>query len=140
MSEAERQNEAEQRTLSALEQQAIADLVDDFPRVWCDPRTADRDCKRMVHMLLEDVTVLTDEVITAHVRFKGGATETITVAVSHGRRYLPQLIALIDQLLEDYTDARVAEQLNQMVSESWLSYFAEFGSERRTNRKRSCCY
>ncbi len=112
--EAERQNEAEQRKLSALEQQAITDLVNDFPRVWHDPRTSDRDRKRMVRLLLEDVTLLhQQEVITAHVRFKGGATETITVAVSRGRRHPPQLLALIDQLLEDYTDAGVAEQLNQ---------------------------
>jgi len=112
--EAERQNVAEQRRLTALEQQAITDLVNDFPRVWHDPRTSDRDRKRMVRLLLEDVTLLQQqEVITAHVRFKGGATETITVAVSRGRRHPPQLLALIDQLLEDYTDAGVAEQLNQ---------------------------
>jgi len=117
--EAERQNEAEQRKLSALEQQAIAELVEDFPRVWKDPRTSDRDRKRMVRFLLEDVTVLQDEVITAQVRFKGGATETITVAVSHGRCSAPQLIALIDHLLDEYTDAEVAEQLNQR---GWRTY------------------
>jgi Recombinase/Recombinase zinc beta ribbon domain len=113
--EAERQNAAQQCRLTALEQQAIADLVNDFPRVWRDPRTSDRDRKRMVRLLLEDVTLLQQqEVITAHVRFKGGLTETITVAVSRGRRHPPQLIALIDQLLEDYTDAGVAEQLNHL--------------------------
>jgi len=64
---------------------------------------------------LEDVTLLQhQEVITAHVRFKGGATETITVAVSRGRRHPPQLLALIDQLLEDYTDAGAARQLNHL--------------------------
>ncbi len=73
--QAERQQEAEQRRLSVLEQQAIAELVDDFPRVWKDHRTSDRDRKRMVRLLLEDVTVQgQEEVITAHVRFKGGAT------------------------------------------------------------------
>jgi DNA invertase Pin-like site-specific DNA recombinase len=113
--EAERQNAAEQCRLTALEHQAIADLVNDFPRVWHDPRTSDRDRKRMVRLLLEDVTLLQQqEVITAHVRFKGGATETITVAVSRGRRHPPQLLALIDQLLEDSTDAGVAEQLNHL--------------------------
>lgn len=117
--EAQRQNEAEQRKLSALEQQAIADLVEDFPRVWKDPRTSDRDRKRMVRFLLEDVTVLQDEVITAHVRFKGGATQTITVPVSHGRCSAPQLITLLDQLLDEYTDAEVAEQLNQR---GWRTY------------------
>jgi hypothetical protein len=112
--EVEQQNAAEQRKLSALEQQAIAELVNDFPRVWHDPRTSDRERKRMVRLLLEDVTLLADpELITAQVRFKGGATETVTVAVSRGRRHPPQLLALSDQLLKDYTDSGVAEQLNQ---------------------------
>jgi Recombinase zinc beta ribbon domain/Recombinase len=112
--EAKLQNEAEQRKLSALEQQAIADLVEDFPRVWNDARTSDRDRKRMVRLLVEDVTVLKkEEVMTAHVRFKGGATQTITMAVSHGRRNAPEVIDLMDQLLDEFTDAEVAEQLNQ---------------------------
>ena len=116
----ERQQEAEQQKLSALEQQAIADLVEDFPRVWKDPRTADRDRKRMVRWLLEDVTVQTQaDVITAHVRFKGGATHTLTVPVSRGRCSSPALIALIDHLLEEFTDAQVAEQLNQR---GWRTY------------------
>jgi len=118
--EAERQQEADQRKLSALEQQAIAELVDDFPRVWNDPRTSDRDRKRMARLLLEDVTVLKqEEVIVVHVRFKGGAQQTITVPLSRGRRSTPELIALIDQLLDDYTDAEVAEQLTQR---GWRTY------------------
>jgi Site-specific recombinases, DNA invertase Pin homologs len=117
--EAEQQAEAEQRKLSVLEKQAIADLVNDFPRVWHDPHTLDRDRKRMVRLLLEDVTLRQDEVITAQVRFRGGATQTITVPISHGRCSAPELIALIDQLLEDHTDAEVAEQLNQR---GWRTY------------------
>ena len=74
--------------------------MEDFPRVWKDSRTSDRERKRMVRLLLEDVTVLRQEdVITAHVRFKGGATHTITVPVGRGRCSSPELIALIDQLL-----------------------------------------
>jgi DNA invertase Pin-like site-specific DNA recombinase len=118
--EAARQQEAEHRRLSALERQAIAELVDDFPRVWRDARTSDRDRKRMVRLLLEDVTLRHDEqVMTAQVRFKGGATQTLTVPVSHGRRYAPQLIALLDQLLDDDTDAEVAEHLNRL---GWRTY------------------
>jgi DNA invertase Pin-like site-specific DNA recombinase len=117
--EAERQNEAEQRHLTALEHQAIAELVEDFPRVWHDTRTSDRDRKRMVRLLLEDVTLRQGEVITAQVRFKGGATQTITVPIGHGRRSAPQLLALIDQLLDDYTDTEVAEQLTQR---GWRTY------------------
>jgi len=118
--ETERQQEAEQRKLSALEQQAISELVEDFPRVWNDERTSDRDRKRMVRLLLEDVTLLKqEEVITAHVRFKGGATQTLTMAVSRGRCSPPELLALIDQLLSDFTDAETAEQLNQR---GWHTY------------------
>src|SRR2546421_9031555 len=118
--QAERQQEAEQRRLSALEQQAIADLVEDFPRVWKDARTSDRDRKRMVRLLLEDVTVLKqEEVIAVHIRFKGGAQQTITVPVSRGRCSSPELIALVDQLLSDFTDAEVAEHLNERV---WRTY------------------
>jgi DNA invertase Pin-like site-specific DNA recombinase len=126
--EAGRQNEEEQRRLTALEHQAIADLVEDFPRVWHDPRTSDRDRKRMVRLLLEDVTLLKDEVITAQIRFKGGATQSITIPLSHGRRSAPELIALLDQLLDDYTDVEVAEQLNQR---GWRTYGGNLFHARR---------
>jgi hypothetical protein len=118
--QAERQQQAEQRKLSALERQAIADLLEDFPRVWKDSRTSDRDRKRMVRWLLEEVSVLRQaDVITAHVRFKGGASQTITVAVGRGRCSEPSLVALIDQLLETSTDAEVAQQLNEG---GWRTY------------------
>jgi len=111
--EAQLHNEAEQRKRSVLERQAIADVVEDFPRVWHDPRTSDRDRTRMVRLLLEEVTLRQDEVIPAQIRFKGGATHTMTVPISHGRCSAPELIALIDQFLDDDTDAEVAEQRNQ---------------------------
>lgn len=118
--QAERKAQDEQRRLSALEQQTVRELVEDFPRVWNDPRTSDRDRKRMVRWLLEDVTVKREEdAITAHIRFKGGATQTITVPVGRGRCSSPELITLIDTLLEDYTDAEVAVQLNE---QGWRTY------------------
>jgi len=117
--EAQKHQEKEQRRLSTLEQQAIANLVEDFPRVWHDERTLDRDRKRMVRLLLEDVTVRKDELLTAQVRFKGGATQTITLPISQGRRSAQEVLTLIDQLLDDYTDAEVAEQLNQR---GWRTY------------------
>src|SRR6266851_2898925 len=91
----------------------------DFPRVWHHERTLDRDRKRMVRLLLEDVTLRKDEVLTAQVRFKGGATQTITLPISQGRRSAQEVLTLIDQLLDDYTDAEVAEHLNQR---GWRTY------------------
>ena len=118
--QAERQQKPNNGNCLHLNSRRLANLVEDFPRVWKDSRTSDRDRKRMVRWLLEDVTVKRqEEVITAHVRFKGGATQTITVPVGHGRCSSPELIVLIDQLLEDFTDAEVAEQLKRL---GWRTY------------------
>src|SRR5260370_11058229 len=46
--EAQKQQEKEQRRLSTLEQQAIPNLVEDFPRGWHDEWTLDRARTRMV--------------------------------------------------------------------------------------------
>ncbi len=117
--EAQKQQEKEQHRLSTLEHQAIQALVEDFPRVWHDERTLDRDRKRMVRLLLEDVTLRKEEMITVQVRFKGGATHTMILPISQGRRSAQEVITLIDQLLDDYTDTEVAEQLNQR---GWRTY------------------
>jgi DNA invertase Pin-like site-specific DNA recombinase len=117
--EAQKQQEQEHHRLSTLEQQAIQALVEDFPRVWYDERTLDRDRKRMVRLLLEDVTLRKEEMITVQVRFKGDATHTMILPISQGRRSAQEVITLIDQLLDDYTDTEVAEQLNQR---GWRTY------------------
>jgi DNA invertase Pin-like site-specific DNA recombinase len=117
--EMSQQQEAEQNRLSEQEQQAVRSLIEDFPRVWNDPQTADRERKRMVRLLLEDVTLLKAQVITAQIRFRGGATQTLTIPLSQGKRSDAQVIALMDELLADYTDAGVAEQLNQR---GWRTY------------------
>lgn len=67
----------------------------------------------------EGPALLQGLVIAVHVRFKGGVQQSITVPLSRGRRSTPELIALIDQLLDDYTDAEVAEQLTQR---GWRTY------------------
>ena len=50
-------------------------LAHDFPRLWQNPQTPDRERKRLVRLVLDDVTLIQNEGITAHVRFKGGITE-----------------------------------------------------------------
>ena len=117
--EIQKQQEQEQRHLNALERQAITNLVEDFPRVWRDERTSDRDRKRTMRLLLEDVTLRKDEVITAQLRFPGGATQTVTLPISQGRRSAQEIITLMDQLLDEYPDAEGAEQLNQR---GWRTY------------------
>jgi hypothetical protein len=62
-------------------------------------------------------TVLKTEQIIAHIRFKGGATQTITVPLpppfAQSRLTQPETLAAMDRLLEEHTDAEVAAQLNE---------------------------
>ena len=50
-----------------------------FRQFWNDPKTTVRERKRAVRFLIEDVTVHKTDQIVAHIRFKGGATQTINV-------------------------------------------------------------
>jgi hypothetical protein len=113
----DRQRHADRLTVDAEARERILALATDFPRLWHDPVTPDRERKRMVRLLLEDVTLIkTVEGLTAHLRFRGGATTTLTLARALNawqlRETNTEIVALIDQLLDTHTDGDVATILN----------------------------
>jgi nicotinic acid mononucleotide adenylyltransferase len=61
------------------ERQRILALATDFPAIWNDPNTPQRERKRMLGLLIEDVTLIKQREIAAAVRFRGGATTTLTL-------------------------------------------------------------
>ena len=73
------QRQTDRLLVDDAQRKQILALATDFPRLWNDPQTPQRERKRMVRLLLEDVTLVKDTQITVHVRFKGGATKTLTV-------------------------------------------------------------
>jgi DNA invertase Pin-like site-specific DNA recombinase len=91
-------------------------LAHDFPKLWQDPRTPDRERKRMVHLMIEDVTLIKSDSIAVHIRFKGGATKSLQVprALSsyEERRTSPEVVAEIDRLIDEHIDGEIAEILN----------------------------
>jgi DNA invertase Pin-like site-specific DNA recombinase len=95
---------------------AILALAKDFPRLWNDPHTADRERKRMARLLIADVTLLRDTEVRAQVRFHGGATHTLHLPLPKPAWLLRQtpakVVAEIDRLLEDHTDGEIAALLN----------------------------
>jgi hypothetical protein len=113
---AEEQRQRDQAQLRAAEREAMLGLPCDFAAIWRDPRTADRERKRIVRLLIEDVTVQKDAQIVARLRFKGGATRTLVVALppafAQSRLTPAETLAEIDRLLARHTDAEVAEHLN----------------------------
>ena len=115
--EHERGREADLMTLGEEKRSEIMSVAADFPKLWGDPNIPDRERKRMVRLILEDVTLVKDNGITMQVRFRGGATltkklprplksyETWTTA--------PEVIREIDRLLDDHTESEVAAILNE---------------------------
>jgi DNA invertase Pin-like site-specific DNA recombinase len=114
--EYERQRQAEDLLLNQEKRAQILALATDFPRLWQDPATPQRERKRMVRLLIEDVTLLRGEGLMAHVRFTGGATRTITLPLPlpawELRRTQAEVVEEIDRLLEEHTDGEVAKILN----------------------------
>lgn len=99
------------------EREHILALATDFPTVWRDPSTPQRERKRMLALLIEDVTLIKQREITAHVRFRGGATTSLTLprplTAQQQRVTHPHVRQQIETLLDEYTDAQVANILNQ---------------------------
>ena len=115
--EYERQRQADLMMVDEEARERVMELSTDFPKLWKDPETSNRDRKRMVRLLLEDVTLIREDQICAHVRFKGGATTTLRLAVT--RPYWEtwktpaEVVAKVDYLLDSHTDRQIAEKLNE---------------------------
>jgi DNA invertase Pin-like site-specific DNA recombinase len=112
-----RRREQDARVLTDDQRATILALTSDFPRLWRDPATPDRERKRMVRLLLEDVTLNRDHQVTLQIRFKGGARKTLNLPLplpSWKKWVTPSaVIDMIDQLLTNHTVAQIAAILNE---------------------------
>jgi DNA invertase Pin-like site-specific DNA recombinase len=120
--EYERQREQDRQVLSEEHRAAIRALASDFPALWRDPKTPDRERKRMIRLLLEDLTLIRGEQITVHIRFKGGATKTLTLPLPlrswQGWETSSEVVKEIDRLLDRHTYRQIAGLLNERLMRS----------------------
>ena len=142
--EYQRQHEADRLAVGQEERQRILGLATDFPAVWRDPTTPQRERKRMLALLVEDITLIKQRELTVAIRFRGGATTTLTLPRPLTPQQLratdPEVRQQIDALLDEYTDAQVANLLNQRelrtgtgdafdgVSVQWVRFSAKLKS------------
>ena len=96
----------------------------------------------MTRLLIEDVTLQRDDQqVKAHVRFKAGATKTITLRAPRSASELyrtdAEIIQEIDRLLEDHTDHEIAELFTkrELISSRGRSYTSENISTLRATYK-----
>lgn len=146
----QRQREADQAELSERQRQQILALATDFPQLWNDSITANRERKRMVRLLIEDVTVRKEQQIQLQIRFRGGMSKTLVLPVPlksfEARRQNPEMIAQMDRLLDDYNYLDVARILNEngfktgeglpLTAESVAYIRADYGLRPRLDRLR----
>jgi len=103
-------------TLSETHKARIRALATDFPALWSDPATPQRERKRMTRLLIEDVTIVKTDQIHLHIRFRGGQTTSLTIPIpptaAQARQTNPDTLTLLDRLLDDHTDSETADRLN----------------------------
>lgn len=120
--EFEKQRQSDRLRIDEEERARILELATDFPRIWENPNTSDRDRKRMVRLLIEDVTLTRKKDIIIQIRFKGGTVATLTQPIpppSYKTWQTPSdVIAQIDRLIDEHTDKQVASILNEQGLQS----------------------
>lgn len=70
------QQQQDEKQLSQVERDMLQRTPELFRQVWGNPNLTHRDRKRIVRLIITDVTLFKDTEIRAAVRFKGGTTHT----------------------------------------------------------------
>ena len=112
----QKQQQRDAAPLTQEQKAKILALASDFPKLWQDPKTLDRDRKRMARLLLEDVTLRRDRDIQVQIRFRGGALRELHLPLPKAawelKKTKPEIVAEIDRLLEDHTEGQIARIFN----------------------------
>ncbi len=120
--ELEKRRQSDRLRIDEEERARIIAVATDFPRVWENPNTSDRDRKRMVRLLIEDVTLTRKKGIIIQIRFKGGTATTLTQPIpppSYKKwETPPDIIAQIDRLIDEHTDKQIASIFNEQGLQS----------------------
>lgn len=115
--EYEKQSQTAAAQLTAQQKAKVIALATDFPKLWNDPKTPDRERKRMAQLLLSDVTLRREQEIIAQLRFRGGALRQLRLAPPKTawelKKTKPEIISEIDRLSDKHTEGEIANLLNE---------------------------
>jgi DNA invertase Pin-like site-specific DNA recombinase len=118
--ERERAREHDQFVLDEAVHERLVTMTADFRKLWTDPDTPNRERKRLLAHIIEDVTLVklpAEGTTKLHVRFKGGKLQTLTTispkSSSEQIKTRPDIVELVDKLLDDHIYFEIAELLNR---------------------------
>lgn len=104
--------------ITEVQRQKILSLAVDIPNLWNNPKTTIKDKKRIIRLLIEDVTLIKNETeIVAQIRLRGGQNNTVVVRAPKSawieKKHSPEVVEKINTLLENHTDGEAAHILNE---------------------------
>jgi hypothetical protein len=110
----------EARVATPEQKAKVLALARDLPRLWHAPSTQAKDRKRMLRLLIKDITVekpSQQKQLLVHIRWQGGACTHLQVQLPPQRadsvRYPAALVERVRNLAESLLDSQIADQLNQ---------------------------
>ena len=118
--ERQRGKQEDQLVIDAAIRDRLVAMTTDFKELWRDPSLPNRERKRLLAYVIEDVTLMkspAEGTTTVHVRFKGGKTETLTTqnpkSSAQQVKTERMVVDLVDQLLEHHISSEIADILNE---------------------------
>ena len=106
--------------IATPEQKAkVLALARDLPRLWHAPTTQAKDRKRMLRLIIKDITIekLNQKQLAVHMRWQGGASSDLYVQIPPNRadrvRYPAALVDRVRDLAQSLPNAEIAERLNR---------------------------
>src|SRR6266704_1843971 len=110
----------EARVFTPEQKARVLALARDFPRLWHAPSTQARDRKRMLRLLIKDITVnklIEQRQLSVHIRWQGGACSDVSVQlplnIADRVRYPSAVVDRIRELARNLPDGEIADQLNR---------------------------
>jgi DNA invertase Pin-like site-specific DNA recombinase len=116
----ERAREQDQFILDDAVRERLIAMTVDFNKLWVDPDTPNRERKRLLAHIIEDVTLIkmpAEGTTKVHIRFKGGKIQTLTImspkSSAQQVKTQPGIVELVDKFLDKHIYSEIAELLNQ---------------------------
>jgi hypothetical protein len=110
----------EARVATPEQKEKVLALARDLPRLWHAASTQDKDRKRMLRLLIKDITVekaSEEKQLLVHIRWQGSVCSDLRVQLPPNMadrvRYPAALVDRVRDLAQSLSDALIADQLNQ---------------------------
>jgi len=110
----------EARVATPEQKAQVLALARNLPRLWHAPTTQSKDRKRMLRLLIKDITVekpANQKQLLVHIRWQGGACSDVSVQlplnIADRVRYPSAVVDKVRELARHLPDCEIADQLNR---------------------------